>query len=191
VQVGLPLGQTGTPQITTAMTLGGNLPKDASVGTKVESTITVLANDGTKVPLRTQLTKLADGANGTTNWELRTFSSTTQISGPHTVTFDATGARTSTEPVITVAQLNEIPSARGKWDATGITVKLGSSTDPGRLRIGDGASTFSAREHNGSDGLSVTGLVTGVRFTADGPLLKIGDREIPLENVMEVQVAAT
>jgi flagellar basal-body rod modification protein FlgD len=189
VIMALPQGQQGTPAASTTMTFGGNLPKDAAVGTKVDSTITVLAKDGTKVPLRAQLTKLADGANGDANWELRTFSSTTQISGPHTVTFDANGNRTTPDPVITVAQLNEIPSARGQWDPTGLTMTLGTASDPGRLRVGDGPSTFAAREHNGSDGTSITGVVTGVRFTIDGPLLKIGDRELPLTSVMEVHVA--
>ena len=191
VQVALPQGQAGTPVGSTWMSFGGNLPKDATIGAKVDSTITVLANDGTKVPLRAQLTKLADGPDGQTNWELRTFSSTTQISGPHTISFDRSGTRTSPDPVITAKQLNEIPSARGKWDAAGLTLKLGGADDPGRLRIGDGPSTFAAREHNGSDGASVTGIVTGVRFTIDGPLLKIGGREIPHGNVMEVQVTST
>lgn len=191
VQIALPQHQQGLPTVTSTMSFGGNLPKDAAVGTKVESTITVLANDGTQIPLRAQLTKLADGPDGETNWEMRTFSSTTQISGPHTVSFDRTGTRTSPDPVITAKQLNEIPSGRGKWDPAGITLKLGSTSDPGRLRIGEGSSTFAAREHNGSDGTSVTGIVTGVRFTIDGPLLRIGDRELPLGNVMEVHVVAT
>ncbi len=191
VQIALPVAQQGTPTVTTSLTAGGNLPKDAAIGTKVESTIQVLANDGTKVPLRVQLTKLADGPAGDSSWELRTYVSTTQISGPSTLTFDAQGQRTSPDPVISAAQLNEIPSARGRWDPSGLTIKLGGTADPARLRVGDGPSSFAAREHNGSDGTSITGLVTGVRFTIDGPLLMIGDRELPLSNVMEVHVAAT
>jgi flagellar basal-body rod modification protein FlgD len=191
VTMALPQGQGGIPVASTSMTFGGNLPSDAAVGTKVESTLTVLAKDGTKVPLRAQLTKLADGSNGETNWELRTFSSTTQISGPHTVTFDSSGNRTSPNPVITAAELNEVPSARGQWDVNGLSINLGGASDTLRLRVGEGASTFAGREHNGSDGTSITGIVTGVRFTIDGPLLRIGDRELPLNNVMEVQVAAT
>lgn len=190
-QIALPPGQAGRPAASTNLIAGGNLPSDAAVGTKVDSTIEVLRNDGQKVPLRVQLTKLADGADGTTNWELRTFVSTTQISGPHTVTFDAAGNRTSPDPVITVAQLDEVPTARGKWDASGLTVKLGGANDPARLRVGAGVSTFAAREHNGSDGTSITGLVTGVRFTIDGPLLKIGDRELPMTSVMEVRMTSS
>lgn len=188
VEMALPFGQQGVKTATTQIGFGGNLPKDAATGTKVESTMSVLTTDGAKVPLRTELTKLADGANGESSWQLKVFSSTTQISGPHTVTFDAAGNRTSTDPVITKAQLDEVPSQRGKWDTGGITLKLGSGTDLTRLHVGDGASTFAALTQNGSDGQSVTGIVSGVRFTADGPLLKIGDRELPLANVMEVQV---
>lgn len=189
VTMALPTGQQGVPVVTTKMGFGGNLAADANVGTKVESTLTVLAKDGTQVPLRAEMTKLAGGENGQSSWDLRVFSSTTQISGPHTVTFDAAGNRTSADPTITAAQLNEVPSARGQWDASGITIDLGSASDPARLRVGAGTSSFAGREHNGSDGTSVIGIVTGVRFTIDGPLLKIGGRELPLANVMEVQMA--
>ncbi len=191
VEIALPLGQQGAKTATTQIGFGGNLPKDARVGTKVESTMSVLTRDGDQVPLRTEMTKLADGANGETNWSMRVFASTTQISGPHTVTFDATSNRTSPDPVITMQQLDEVPSQRGKWDSSGITLQLGTSSDLTRLRVGDGATTFAALTQNGSDGKSVTGIVSGVRFTADGPLLKIGDRELPLTNVMEVQVINT
>ncbi len=191
VQIGLPIGQRGQMSATTQVAFGGALPKDAQVGTKVDSTMSVLTRDGNKVPLRTQLTKLGNGANGESNWELRVYSSTTQISGPHTVTFDSNGNRTTPDPVVTSQQLDEVASQRGKWDTAGITLKLGSGSDLTRLRVGDGESTFSAFTHNGSDGQSVTGIVSGVRFTADGPLLRIGDRELPLTNVMEVQVIPT
>lgn len=40
------------------------------------------------------------------------------------------------------------------------------------------------------DGSDSVGTVTGVRVTADGPLLKVGDREIPLAAVKEVRSAA-
>ncbi len=191
VQIALPFGQQGGKSATTQIGFGGNLPKDANVGTKVESTMTVLTREGGQVPLRTQMTKLANGTNGESNWEMRVFASTTQISGPHTVTFDAAGNRTTPDPVITMQQLDEVPSQRGTWDTGGLTLKLGNSTDLTRLRVGDGATTFAALTQNGSDGQSVTGIVSGVRFTADGPLLKIGDRELPLTNVMEVQVINT
>jgi flagellar basal-body rod modification protein FlgD len=192
VQIALPPGQQGRPIATTNLGAGGNLTSGAAPGAKVESTIEVLANDGTKVPLRLQLTRLPDTGDvaGETRWELRTFVSTTQISGPTVVTFDAQGERTSPDPVVSAAQLNEIPSARGKWDPNGITVGFGRAGDPARLRVGTGPSSFGVREHNGSDGTSISGIVTGVRFTIDGPLLKIGDRELPLSNVMEVHVAA-
>ncbi len=189
VMVALPVGQAGKPIASTSMSFGGSLQRDAAVGTRVDATMTVLTLDGTKVPLRAQLTKLADSPTGDSNWEMRTFSSTTQISGPHTITFDANGNRTSVDPVITSAELDEVPSARGRWNAVGLTLKLGSASDPGRLHVENGPSGFIAREHNGSDGVSIIGVVNGVRFTIDGPMLKLGMREIHLNNVLEVHVA--
>jgi flagellar basal-body rod modification protein FlgD len=38
----------------------------------------------------------------------------------------------------------------------------------------------------GSNGSDVTGIVTGMRITADGPVIKIGDMEIAYSNVKEV-----
>lgn len=43
----------------------------------------------------------------------------------------------------------------------------------------------------GPDAIEVTGVVTGVRITADGPLLKVGDTEVPLGALREVTAAAT
>jgi flagellar basal-body rod modification protein FlgD len=43
----------------------------------------------------------------------------------------------------------------------------------------------------GTDGARITGQVAGVRFTADGPQLEIGDQWLPIQNVVEVDPAAT
>ncbi len=37
-----------------------------------------------------------------------------------------------------------------------------------------------------ANGQAVSGTVSGLRFTADGPLLQIGDTEVPLANVLSV-----
>ena len=38
----------------------------------------------------------------------------------------------------------------------------------------------------GSDGKDVTGIVTGMRITADGPMLKVGTAEVAYDKVKEV-----
>ena len=42
----------------------------------------------------------------------------------------------------------------------------------------------------GSDGKDVTGIVTGMRITADGPVLKIGAAEVAYDRVKEVDATA-
>src|SRR3954463_5399933 len=42
---------------------------------------------------------------------------------------------------------------------------------------------------SGSDGKDITGIVTGMRITADGPVLKIGNAEVAYSAVKEVDKA--
>ena len=46
----------------------------------------------------------------------------------------ASGNRTSNDPVITTAMLERVADTTGKWEAGGVTLRLGSATDPARLR---------------------------------------------------------
>ena len=43
----------------------------------------------------------------------------------------------------------------------------------------------------GPDGLDVSGVVDRVRLTIDGPVLRVGDADVPLGSVKEVASAAT
>ena len=80
-------------------------------------------------------------------------------------------------------------STGGPWPAAGITLTFGNATDAGRLHVGSGAGTPTVREQNGTDGLTLTGIVMGVRFTEDGAVLRVGDREISMGSILEVHPA--
>ena len=89
---------------------------------------------------------------------------------------------------MTSAQLDNIPGAHGKWDGTGMRLDLGANGEPSRLHVGSGSSSLTVYSQNGSDGRSATGVVTGARFTINGPLLSIGGKEYSLSDVTEVHV---
>jgi flagellar basal-body rod modification protein FlgD len=38
----------------------------------------------------------------------------------------------------------------------------------------------------GSDGMDATGVVTAARFSSDGPVLRVGDKDVPLSSVLQV-----
>lgn len=189
VNVALNSGDTPTPVTTTSIDIGGNLPADAPPGTRHESTIEIYANDGTTIPLRVQFTRIDhDGAN---DWSLRTFVGSQQVSGPTTVSFDASGACTTPGLSMTPDQLNRIAGTSGKWDEEGVSLSFGSTDDPARLRSGAGQATAAARGQDGSDGRTLNGIVTSVRFDINGPILRVGDYEVPMGAVLEVQMPPT
>ncbi|RKS80128.1 flagellar basal-body rod modification protein FlgD [Motilibacter peucedani] len=41
----------------------------------------------------------------------------------------------------------------------------------------------------GADNVDVTGVVSSARFSADGPVLRVGDKDVPLTSVKEVTAA--
>jgi flagellar basal-body rod modification protein FlgD len=41
--------------------------------------------------------------------------------------------------------------------------------------------------YNGPDNTDVSGVVTSARFSADGPVLRVGDADVPLTSVLEVR----
>ncbi len=181
--------QNGTPAVTTMAHVGGNLPDDAPLGTQVNANTIFYTKSGTAVPLKLEYTKLADGADGSKHWDARAFLSTTQIAGPFSVDFDSHGERTSPDPVITSAQLANVPgTSAADWDPNGLRLNMGSSSDSGRLHVSSGASSLSVLDQNGTDGQSLSGVVTGARFTASGPMLSIGGNEYALTDVTQVNV---
>jgi flagellar basal-body rod modification protein FlgD len=177
-------GETPQPIATTKVTLGGTLPADAAPGTKHDANVDVFNRDGRKTTLRMQFTKLPSGRD----WELRVFDGARQLFGPQTLEFDAQNELTSGGFVLPVTALDTIPGTAGTWAAGGISFAPGSAADPARLRLAAGSASAAAREQNGSDGHTLTGVVTGVRFDVNGPMLKVGDREIPMSSVTEVHL---
>jgi flagellar basal-body rod modification protein FlgD len=173
-----------TPTPTTALMVGGNLSEDAPVGKRVNVTTSVFNKIGTKVPLQLEFTRTADG------WTVQASSKGHAIGGPRPITFDATGERTSTNITLSASDLDTLPDSHGTWPAAGFTVTMGDATDPGRLAMGAGTSNVAIYEQDGGDGQTLTGVVTGIQITADGPQLMIGGRSVPLSAVMEVQAPA-
>lgn len=114
----------------------------------------------------------------------------TQIGGVQTVDFDKYGERTSPDIKLTAANLDTIPGSKGLWDQAGIRIDLGAPGDGQRLRATAGGSTLSDIGQNGTDGTSIKGVVTGTRFTIDGPLLSIGGKEYSLSDVTEVHATS-
>jgi hypothetical protein len=132
---------------------------------------------------------MADGSDGSKHWQARAFVSTTPIAGPFNVDFDSNGNLTSGDITLTSSQLDEIPDTSGQWDPNGVRLDLGTSTDSTRLRVGSGADSLTSFGGNGTDGQSVSGVVTGVEFTANGPLLTINDQQYQLSDVTNMNVS--
>jgi flagellar hook assembly protein FlgD len=173
-----------TPTATTQVMIGGNLAEDAPVGKRVNVTTSVYNSIGTKIPLQLEFTRTADG------WSMQASSKGKDIGGPKNITFDATGERTSSNITIPMSDLDSLADTHGTWPAAGFTVTMGDATDPGRLAMGAGASNVGVFEQDGGDGQSLTGVVTGIQITVDGPQLMIDGRAVPLSAVMEVQAPA-
>jgi flagellar basal-body rod modification protein FlgD len=173
-----------TPVATSAITVGGNLPQDAPVGKRVDLTTTAYNNIGTKIPLQLEYTRTADG------WSLQASSNGQAIGDAQNLTFDATGERTSPDITLTASDLDGLPGTTGTWPPSGMTIAMGSATDANRLEMGTGASSLAVLEQNGGDGQTLTGVVTGIHITADGPQLQIDGRSVPLSAVTEVQAPA-
>ena len=178
--------KNGKPIVTTADRVGGNLPTDAPLGTKVTANSTMYTSSGTQVPVAFEFTKAADGADGSKHWVGRAKVSTVQIGSTFNLDFDSHGERTSPDISFSAKQLEAVPDTVGKWDAAGAKLDLGSANDPNRLQVGGGASTVSELGQNGSDGKSVDGVVSSVKFTSTGPLLSINGKDYSLSDVTSV-----
>jgi flagellar basal-body rod modification protein FlgD len=100
---------------------------------------------------------------------------------------------TSLEKLEAVAdQSAQALSAQMAFGATSLVGRTVSYTDPATGSATGDTSTGSTDGSTGGTGGStgteapVTGVVQSVRFTADGPLLTVGDTEIPLSAVLSV-----
>jgi flagellar basal-body rod modification protein FlgD len=180
--------QNGTPAVTSVVHLGGNLSVDDPVGTVTSTNTTLYTNKGTAEPVKVELTKLANNSDGSSRWAARAYVSTTPIAGPYEVDFDKNGELTSGDLTISSSQLDNIPGTNGEWDPNGVRIDLGSATDTDRLRVATGADALTTFGQNGTDGTSVSGVVTGVEFTANGPLLTINNKQFQMTDVTNVNV---
>ena len=173
-----------TAVATTSVTVGGNLAQDAPVGAKVTLDTTAYNNVGTKVPLELAYTRTATG------WSMQASSNGQNIGDPSDVTFDATGQRTSPDVTLSATDLDQVNGSSGTWPPAGITIAMGTANDSNRVSMSAGPSNMAVLEQNGGDGQSLTGIVTGIHITSDGPQLEIDGRDVPLASVMEVQAPA-
>jgi flagellar basal-body rod modification protein FlgD len=173
-----------TAVATNQVTVGGNLAQDAPAGAHVTLDTTAYNNIGTKIPLELQFTRTADG------WSMQASSNGVDVGSPSTVTFDATGQRTSGDTTLSESALDTISGTTGTWPPAGMTINLGAATDPNRVEMGAGASSAAVLEQNGGDGQSLTGIVTGIKVTSSGPQLEIDGRDVPMSSVTEVQAPA-
>ncbi len=115
--VKIPVGQTISPVTTGNINIGGNLPADSPIGTKIDVSIDVNNSLGASIPLRMEFTKVADTA-GSVNWTVTTYdSANVAIGGPTAVKFDTAGNLTTPNITLTQAQLNTIPGTSGTWAA--------------------------------------------------------------------------
>jgi len=169
---------------TSTVSVGGNLAQDAPVGAHVTLNSTAYNNIGSQVPLQLQFTRTADG------WSMQASSDGKPIGAPSDITFDASGQRTSGDVTLSVGALDAVPGTSGTWPTAGITINMGAASDPSRVEMGPGASRAAVLAQNGGDGHTLTGIVTGVHITADGPQLEIDGRDVPLASVTEVQAPA-
>ncbi len=168
---------------TTTVSLGGNLPQAEPVGGHVDANTTVYNDAGATVPLQLELTQTSSG------WSMQASSNGQAIGSPSAVTFDAAGDRTSPDITLAQSDLDQLSGMQGTWPEGGITITMGTSSDPNRLESGPGASNVAVLEQNGGDGQSLTGIVTGVKVTSSGPQLEIDGSDIPMSAVTEVQAA--
>ena len=173
-----------TAVATSTVSVGGNLAQDAPVGAHVTVSTTSYNNIGSQVPLQLQFTRTAGG------WSMQASSNGQLIGGASDITFDATGQRTSPDITLSRGNLDNVTGTTGTWPPAGITIDMGTANDQNRIAMGPGASHTEVLAQNGGDGQTLTGIVTGVHITADGPQLQIDGRDVPLSSVTEVQAPA-
>ncbi|HEX7097173.1 MAG TPA: flagellar basal-body rod protein FlgF [Acidimicrobiales bacterium] len=179
----IPVGDLIAPVLTSQITLGGNLPSDAEIGTTVVSSVTVYDSQGAAIDLTYQFTKVADNEWGVS----ASYGSGTSIT--------LTGLTSATNPVVEAASVADTDAfdfsaanAQFTIDAGGgpVTVTLntaytGSTIDDlvafvqtavdgtalaGDVTVshdGDGHLTFTRTDATGP-GASIT--LTGVNVTA-------------------------
>ncbi|MDQ1520122.1 MAG: flagellar hook protein FlgE [Actinomycetota bacterium] len=153
----VPVGQTIAPVTTKNIVLGGNLPSETATAATLNVSPTIYNSLGTKVPIRVEFTKIANGA-ATINWQVRTYDAANNVlAGPTALTFDLTGERTTPNITLTQAQLNAIAGTSGTWPAGGIVIGMGL---PGAADRMTGASGLNSAGFLSQDGSGIGSLVS-------------------------------
>src|SRR2546422_303677 len=129
----MPLGQTTAPVTTTTVHVGGNLPADAALNTKIVSSITVYDKQGSPIDLSFTYEKTAtDQWTVTSTMPDKASGAAVTVGGPTTITWRPG----NTPPDFDTTSLSITPTpATGEWGAAPtITVDLGTVTDAEGLR---------------------------------------------------------
>jgi flagellar hook protein FlgE len=171
----IPVGQTIAPVATTSVSIGGNLPSDATTGDKINVSPTIYNSLGTKLSVRVEYTKIADTA-GAVNWQVRTYDAAGNLlAGPAAadnttanLVFNLAGDRTSGAINLTQAQLNAIAGTNGTWPAGGITMDMGAATDADRLTGAAGLNSVGFLSQDGSGIGSLVSFSVGDDGTITG-----------------------
>lgn len=156
----LPMGTLLAPVATTTMSLGGNVPADAGVGTALVTTITTYDGQGNAVPVTATLTK-----TGAEAWDMALTNAT-----PATValTFNAaTGALVTASPV-------------------GVTIGGNAlSIDISQLSQYGAGNTLAALSQDGS----AMGTLQGMSLSADGTLVGVFSNGLK-QNLAQIAMAS-
>jgi flagellar hook protein FlgE len=158
----LPVGQTIPPKSTTGLSVGGNLPSDAAVGTALVSSIDIYDAQGEAVPATFTYTKTA--AN---SWRVDVTvpnaSGATSNVGTRNLTWDA--ANGTFAPVTSLILSQAALNGAGHTFGNAVTASLGTATSP--LTQYASANTVAALDQDGS-GL---GTLQSFTMSPDGTLL--------------------
>lgn len=166
----IPVGDLINPVQTSSVTLGGNLPSDAAVGTLVSNSVEVFDAQGNPITVRLEYTKTAANA-WTATYRFVDGAGTLQPTPPAagnaitggSLTFDASGELTSG---FTMTIPGGVLPGFGAGDP--VTINMGAAGEPNRLTQFGGLSTASVLSQDGaaagnllSFSVSQEGLIVG------------------------------
>ncbi|MCZ7527713.1 MAG: flagellar hook protein FlgE [Acidimicrobiia bacterium] len=166
----MPLGQTMPPVQTTSLSIGGNIPADAAVGTAITTSITTYDANGKAVPFTFTFTKTAADTWSVGLTAPDAGGTPQTIPGfPQVLTFNpTTGLPTAGLTAVTLnAALNTLLGTN--FTAGTIAIDLGSAGDPDALLQFAGSNSMAALTQDGaaigflrSFSIGSDGVVTGV-----------------------------
>lgn len=172
------------PVATQNVTLGGNLPSDAAVGARFETSTDIYNAAGSRVPLTLDFTRTSTG------YDVQASSNGTPIGSPSAITFNDSGERTSGDLSLSASNLNALDGTSGTWPDAGITLHFGDASDSHRVESDPGTSTISVRAQDGSNGQTKTGIVTGIAIDSTGAHVLVNGDSVDVSAVTQVEDAS-